>query len=207
MRRLRLCLHSWIIGGAPLQRYVSPKLMPVARRQLWIGGSILLASCVAFLVASRPARPALRIVSSDPNIKVQSVLCTFGTNHTYYYGDKVDRLIDSLIPGRRDKNAAWLRWHTVENTTVVWVRLVHPSYGVPRFRGAAVAPPPLFHAKMVDTNGAVTILKTLDTFHQDFRSKSLLTGWELAGRVTAHSGGTIHIDGTNGIGSVILRVP
>ncbi len=160
--------------------------MPVARRQLWIAGLILLASCLAFLLASRPARPALLTVSSDPNIKVQAVLCTFGTNHTYYYGDKVDRLIDSFIPGRREKNAAWLRWHTAENSTVAWVCLVHPSYGVPRFRGSPVAPPPLFRAKMVDPDGAVTILKTLDTFQQDFRSKSLLTGWELAGRLTAH---------------------
>ncbi len=181
--------------------------MRVALQPLWIAGAILLVSCLALLVVSRPARPALVVVSSDPGIKVSSVACTFGTNHMYSYEGNADRIIDSLIPGRREKNAAWLSWHTSQNTTVVWVRFVHPSYGIPRFRGAAVVPPPLFRARMADTNGAVTVLKALETFHQDFHSKSLLVGWEIPGQLRAHSGATIHVDGTNGIGSVTLRVP
>src|SRR5512136_3042973 len=101
-----------------------PKAMRVTRRQLWIAGGILLAACFALWMAFRPERPALAVVSTGPNIKVPSVVCTFGTNHMYYYGGAVDRLIDSLIPSRREKNAAWLRWHSARDSTVVWVRVV-----------------------------------------------------------------------------------
>jgi hypothetical protein len=181
--------------------------MRIRRRQLWIAGAILLVSCFALLLASRPPRPALLLVSSEPNIKVSSIICTFGTNHVYYYGGKVDRLIDSLIPKRRDKNAAWLRWHSTENSTVLWVRFVHSSYGVPRFQGAAVVPPPLFRAQMVDTNGVVTRLQAIETFHQEFPSKSLIMGWEFAGQLKDHHRSTIRLEGTNGIGSVTLQVP
>lgn len=125
----------------------------------------------------------------------------------YYYGGKMNRLIDSLIPKRRDKNAAWLHWRSADNTTVLWVRFAHPSYGVPRSRGAAVVPPPLFRAQMVDINGVVTPLEALETFHQEFQSQSLIMGWELAGELKDHHGSTIRIDGTNGIGSVTLQVP
>jgi hypothetical protein len=186
---------------------VSRKPMRVTRRPIWIAGVVLLAACFALLVVFRPPRPALLVVSSEPKIKVASVVGTFGTNHVYYYGGKTDRLLDSLIPRRRNRNAAWLRWHSAENSTVLWVRLVHPSYGVPRFRGAAVVPPPLFRAQMVDTNGVVTPLQALETFHQEFQSESLIMGWELAGQLKDHHGSTIRIDGTNGIGSVTLQVP
>jgi hypothetical protein len=33
----------------------------------------------------RPIRMPLAIVSFDTNIQVASVVCTFGTNHVYYY--------------------------------------------------------------------------------------------------------------------------
>jgi len=147
------------------------------------------------------------VVSSDPNIKVCSIVCTFGTNHVYYYGDSVDRLMDPLTTRFRDKDASRLRCSTPENSTVVWVRFVHPSYGVPRFRGSTVVPSTTFRAQMVDTNGAVILLQALDTLRQDFHSQSLIMGWEVAGKLEAHQGSTIRIEGTNGIGPIILRVP
>jgi hypothetical protein len=179
--------------------------MRVTRQPIWIAGGILLVSCFALLLVFRPTRPALVVVSSDPRITVSSVLCTFGTNHMYCYEGTADRITDWLIPSRLDKNAAWLHWHTSENSTVVWVRFVHPSYGVPRFRGAAIVPPSVFTAHIIGTNGAVTLLKSLDTCHQDFHSQSLVTGWEMPGQLKAHSGSTIRVDEANGIGSV--RVP
>ncbi len=167
----------------------------------------MFTTSIVLLAGFRSARTPLVIVSSDPNVNVSSVVCTFGTNHVYYWGGAVDRLMDPLVTRLSDRNANRMWCRTREGTTVVWVRFVHPDYGIAPPQRPRIAPPGPFRAQLIGTNGAVTPLETVDALMQSYRHRFLVMGWEIAGQLEAHRGSQIRIEATNGIGSVTFRVP
>jgi len=48
-------------------------------------------------------------------------MCTFGTNHVYFYGENS---LDPLIKRWTDTNAYRLRYTSHQASTVIWVRLL-----------------------------------------------------------------------------------
>jgi hypothetical protein len=133
------------------------------------------------------------------------VLCTFGTNHVCYHGDVADKVMDPLISRLHDTNVNRLHSSTLERSTVVWVGFSHPDFGVIPLQ----APPkPLlpYRAELIETNGTVTRLKAVSASMQHYRRKELVVGWEIAVGLEAHRGSMMHIEATNGIGSISLRV-
>lgn len=181
--------------------------MLAGHRKVWIAGAMLPLVCMFLFMAFRPTRMPLVVMSSDPNIHVSSVVCTVGTNHTYYYGDGMDRLMDPVIRRLEDTNANRLRCSTSENSTIVWLRFDHPDYGVVPLRGRPVGRLEPFRAQLIDTNGAVVPLQPVEVRMQHFQRRFVVMGWEVAGQLEGHRGSTIRIEATNRTGEVTLKVP
>jgi hypothetical protein len=182
--------------------------MPTHHKAIWIAGSIVAFVCVwlAFFSGSRKPRPA--IVSYNSNISISSIICTLGTNHVYYYGDAFDQILDPVITRLSDSNAYRLRCETTASNTVIWLRFVHPDYGItpPIAPGTWRDLPSPFRAELINTNGTKIPLNALGPRLQHFRRKFLVLAWEFPGFLEAHSGSTIQIQATNGTGTTTLRI-
>lgn len=168
---------------------------------------IVIAAFLVLFLILHSARMPLAIVSSDPNIQVSSVVCTFGTNHVYYHGDTWDKIMDPLITRLNDTNAYRLRCNTDDQSTVIWVRFVHPDYGIIPAQTPPRGHPMRFHAKLTDTNGVVTPLQSVNASMQHYRRRFYVTGWAVPGKLETHQGSVIRIESTNGAEAVTLRVP
>jgi hypothetical protein len=180
----------------------------MVHRKLWIVGAMVVLACIFLLLAFIRTRMPLVAISSDPNIHVSSVVCTVGTNHVYYHGDGMDRLMDPLISRLSDPNAYRLRCATTGSNTIVWVRFDHPDYGVIPAQGPPVPPPVApFRAQLIDTTGSVVPLSSVDVRLQHYRRRFLVMGWEIAGQLKDHRGSTLLIEAKNGTGAVSFKVP
>jgi hypothetical protein len=153
-------------------------------------------------------------VSSDKKFDI-SVMCTFGTNHVYYYGDAVDRLFDPAIRRWSNTNAYRLRCQTDEPTTVVWVRLEHPDFAKPPppvatptgpVRWPTVGAHRQFRARLMDAGAAETILDLKGSL-QHYKGGYYVGGWLLSGSLKDHRGNVLHIESTNGTEVVTFRIP
>ncbi len=185
-----------------------------------IVSSKLLRGCVAAILLAvlgflgfqllRPAKLPLTIVSLDPQMRI-SARCTVGTNHAYYVGGLWGRIRDpfprkvSTVP---QGDASFLRSSTDEQSTVVWVRFVHPGFGVgssPRVIGRGATE--LFRAHLTRTNGETVALAQIGTVHQNFRNRYFVTGWAMPGKLDSYRGALIQIEFTNGGEAVTFKAP
>ena len=189
----------------------------MAKRPLcWLGcGSVLVV--VAFIAGGlwydSQGGPFI-VVSAKPKLSV-TYLRTEGTNHRYYYGGFLNRIIDPierrLVPG-----ANRLGFITTNKTGVLWVRLAHSDFGnIPPMRfvtaGTKAFPIPAgptveFRAEWVDSSGAKTELARIPTCAQNFRGRFWLGGWFLPDNIESHRGTCIHIESTNGTELATFRV-
>jgi hypothetical protein len=170
---------------------------------------VLFAAGVTVFLLVRPVSMPLTIVSSGPDVRVVSIICTFGTNHVYYYGDGMDQIMDPITTRLGDTNAYRLRCATDQPSTVVWVRFTHLDYGVIPPRTSPAMPPiipPRFRASLTEGSGATTNLE-LESTLQHFRRQFYVAAWALPGPLDAHQGGTIRIEFTKGTEAVTLRIP
>jgi hypothetical protein len=188
-------------------------------RRYWKVCCLVLAAATVIVVIvffRRPVSSSLSVVSANPQFRVLSC-CTVGTNHVYYYGDYMDRVLEPFIRGLRLKpQSVRMRYDTTTQTTMIWVRFQHPDYGkVPPNRTMAtptgpvrtfVGPPPQFRARWIDQHGLTTNLDQKESF-QSFHGKYCIGGWLLSGTLEDHHGSELHIASTNGTEVVTLRVP
>jgi hypothetical protein len=87
------------------QRHLLLLLLSTAAVAIWL------------LVFGSRSSPVV-ILSSNPAFRT-AVTSTSGTNHVYYYGNAVDRILDLVIRLLSDTNAYRLLHHTDDPSTMV----------------------------------------------------------------------------------------
>jgi hypothetical protein len=113
--------------------------------------------------------------------------------------------MDPLKTRLDDTNAYRLRCSTESQATVVWVRFVHPDYGIipPLLTG----PPERFRAELTDSNGTTIPLQSVRVRMQSYQRGFYVAGWSVPGALETYRGNLIRISSTNGNEAVTLRVP
>ena len=176
---------------------------------------VTIAVATLFVLLPRPGSSPLVVMSFDKKFGV-STLCTFGTNHVYYYGDSLDRVFDPAF--RRWKlvetNAYRLRYQSDHPATVVWVRFDHPDYAKQPPLVATPAGPvrlpaggqPHFRARLINKAGAETVLDQVGSM-QHYKRGFYVEGWLLRGSLEDHRDDLLLIDSTNNMEVVTFRVP
>ena len=89
----------------------------ITPRRFWTCCGLVLipiAMIALFVLLSSVEPSPLPVVSYNANFGV-SVRCTFGTNHVYYYGDRLDRLLDRPS----DDGVGTLTLHTGSSSTLL----------------------------------------------------------------------------------------
>jgi hypothetical protein len=173
---------------------------------------IPVAVLLCLLFSRSPSSP-LVIVSSNANFGI-SAKCTFGTNHVYYYGDSVDRILDPAIRRWSDTNAYRIRLYSDQPSTVIWVRLDHPDYAKPPpLVVTAIGPvrmpsggQPQWRARLINGVGSETVLERKGSL-QHYKGGYYVGGWLLPGSLEDHRGSVLHIESTNGMEVVTFRLP
>lgn len=187
------------------------KLHPLRSRYLLLLIPVLaiVASLLFLFLRSSP----LVTISSNAQFGITAT-CTFGTNHVYYYGDPVDRVLDPIIRRGSNTNAYRLRVQTTEVTTVVWVRLENPSFANPpplvaSATGLVRMPTPdalrQFQARLIEVGG--DSLLDLKSSLQHYKGSYCVGGWLLPRSLQAHRDSVLRIESTNGAEIVTLRIP
>jgi hypothetical protein len=169
--------------------------------------ALLSVGIVGRFVLRRPA--PLTLISSATNVHVASIVCTFGTNHVYYYGSPLSKIMDPLETRLSTTNANRVRCTTDQNSTVVWVRFVGSEYGIIPPRNTAGVPmvgPNRFRTSLMETNGIAIYLTPKNTM-QHFRQRFYVTSWELPGTLTDHHGGILRVEYTNGTEAATFQIP
>jgi hypothetical protein len=175
---------------------------------------LVLGVCILLFVTVHSAKTPLVIVSSGPNIRVSSVVRTFGTIHWHSLGstrdialDWVSRVLHDLqwigpVHSRSSRTITF----TPQKSTVIWVRLVHPGFGLVPSGRVVNTQPVRFVARLTNTNGVAAQLTDANGRYQDYRQKSVVAGWIVPGELESHLGSLIRIEFTNGNEAVTLRV-
>ena len=175
----------------------------------------LLAVVVLSLLLSRPPSSPLVVVFSDTKFRISS-RCTFGTNHVSYYGDPVDRILDSALRRWSDTDA-WqrLRYQSDQPCTVVWVRFDHPDYAKPPMVLVATPFGPVrepvlsrqeFRARLVKPTGGEIVLDPVGSM-EHYKRAFHVVGWRLTGSLEDHHGDRLCIESTNNLEVVTFRLP
>jgi hypothetical protein len=199
---------------------MNPRLSHKAR---WGAALVLLAVVAILLLEFRRGSMPLRIISSSPTLHIAFMACTVGTNHIFYYGRVWDRAGDAFERWRRKRNhiaetpfeGQKLYSVSQEKSTVIWVSLVHPDFGIVPPGQIITTPggdsvfrprgePMPFQAQLKDTNGVVTWLTGADSCSHSYKERAWITGWKVPGAL--QSGSTIRIELTNGDEAVTFRV-
>ena len=167
------------------------------------GAALVLVAAVAILLLEfRGASMPLRITSSSPTLDVASMACTVGTNHAFSYG-KIWERNEPLTSVSQEKS------------TVIWVSLVRPDFGIVPPGRIVTMPggqrvlevddqPMPFRAQLKDINGVVTSLAGADSSSHSYKHRAWIMGWRVPGSL--QSGSTIRIEFTNGDEAVTFRV-
>jgi hypothetical protein len=180
-------------------RYV---LLVIALAALLLGAPFLL----------RESSPLVAISSNKAF--VVSSLCTFGTNHLYYYGDPIQRVFDPAITRLSDTNANRLFFKTTNATTAIWVRLKNPAFAqrpplVMTPAGPTPRPSPTAHHKYTAhliERGADTPLE-LKTSLIHYKGSYYVGGWLLSGSLADHPGALLRVEEATGPEIVTFRIP
>jgi len=167
---------------------------------------VLTVLAVGLILIYRRAQMPLAIVSSNPKMQVSTV-CTFGTNHVYYYGNIGNQIMDPLETRLSNTNANRLRCNTDAPSTVIWARFLDADYGIIPPQKPPSGIPMRFQARLTDSNGAVMMLPAVNARMQHYQRKFYVMGWTVPGVLEAHRGSLIRIESTNGTEAVTLRVP
>jgi hypothetical protein len=169
--------------------------------------ALVAVGIVGRIVLRKPS--PLTLTSSATNVHVASIVCTFGTNHVYYYGNPLSKLMDPLETRLSTTNANRVRCTTDQDGTVVWVRFAGSEYGIipPRTpAGAPMVGPDRFRASLTETNGKAIFLTRKNTM-QHFRQKFYVQSWELPGSLTDHPGGIFQVDFVDGKTAATFQIP
>jgi hypothetical protein len=141
-------------------------------------------------------------------------MCTFGTNHVYFYGENS---LDPLIKRWTDTNAYRLRYTSHQASTVIWVRLLERDH-TGRSRGVTTNGLVQFpeggyshlRARLISRAGTEMVLASTGQSRYLTPSstrKGHLEGWLLPTPLDDQRGSVIQIESPDGIpiGTLNLR--
>lgn len=179
------------------------RLRPLrARHVLLLTLVALIMACLLYLLS--PSN-RLVIVSSNANFKI-SAKCTFGTDHVYFYGYDLDNFLDPAIKRWTDTNAYRLRYHSDQESTVVWVSLIQGDDAKPSSRMPLGGYSQL-RARLINEAGKETVLARKGKHYRPQSTGGYyIEGWSLPGSLEDHRGSVLHIESPDGISIVIFRV-
>src|SRR5688572_28965148 len=102
--------------------------MIIGKRQISLAVGIGLLLGVAGILAIKNQGKEFEVVSAAPNVEVEWIDLTAGTNHTYFYGGFIDRLIDPFLQYRGVTQANRVQYTQSDTTVVMWVMFKSPEF-------------------------------------------------------------------------------